>query len=191
VTPIQPDDAYSAAQRLFRQKRYSEALSAYLDLANAGDPEAQAHVGWMYSVGKGTAIDRDKSLAWFLKAAASGSTMGSFGCGKAALSREAWKEALAWFHHGADKGHGPSLLWLGLAYLRGYGVPVSLTQGLEYLEKSAATGNFFAKREIALLMLRGKLGLLKVPVGLGLLLASIVGAVAQAIRDRNTERLVG
>jgi len=191
VTPSQPEDAYGAAQRLFRQKRYSEALSAYLDLANAGDPGAQAYVGWMYWGGMGTAVDKDKGFEWYRKAAASGSALGAFCCGRAAWSRGSWKEAIEWFERGAEKGHGASLLWLGLTYVRGYGVPTDLHRGLEYLQKSAAAGNFFAKREIALLMLRGKQGLRKVPAGLALLVRGAWEAFAQLRRDRNSDTLLG
>src|SRR5260221_8116706 len=100
-------DAYRTAELLVRKRRFSEALQIYLDLAKGGDAGAQAYVGWMYWEGKGTTVDKDKGLEWYRKSAASGSALGAFCCGKAAVSRGAWEEARSWFENGADQGYGP------------------------------------------------------------------------------------
>jgi hypothetical protein len=37
---------------------------------------------------------------------------------------------------------------------------------VQYLERAAEAGNFFARRELALMMMRGEFGILRIPLGL-------------------------
>lgn len=60
------------AEKALRAKEFDKAFPVYAKLANAGNPEAQFHVGRMYWYGDGTAVDLAKSQAWLQKAAASG-----------------------------------------------------------------------------------------------------------------------
>lgn len=65
-------DELSDANALFAKKAYPEALQKYTRLANAGNPEAQQHLGEMYWYGEAGAVDEAKAQAWFRKAAAKG-----------------------------------------------------------------------------------------------------------------------
>ncbi|MGZ8288876.1 MAG: tetratricopeptide repeat protein [Telluria sp.] len=62
----------AAANALFAKKSYPQALQMYTKLANAGNVEAQQHLGEMYLYGEAGAVDLAKSEAWFTKAAAKG-----------------------------------------------------------------------------------------------------------------------
>ena len=65
-------DELADANALFAKKSYPEALQKYTKLANAGNPEAQLHMGEMYLYGEAGAIDLPKAEAWFKKSAAKG-----------------------------------------------------------------------------------------------------------------------
>ncbi len=65
-------DELSDANALFAKKAYPEALQKYTRLANAGNPEAQQHLGEMYWYGEAGAVDEARAQAWFRKAAAKG-----------------------------------------------------------------------------------------------------------------------
>jgi len=65
-------DPLADANALFAKKSYAEALQMYTKLANAGNPEAQLHMGEMHLYGEAGAIDLVKAEAWFRKSAAKG-----------------------------------------------------------------------------------------------------------------------
>jgi TPR repeat protein len=65
-------DELADANALFARKAYPQALQLYAKLANAGNVEAQRHLGEMYWYGEAGAIDDAKADSWFRKAAAKG-----------------------------------------------------------------------------------------------------------------------
>jgi hypothetical protein len=65
-------DELADANALFAKKSYPEALQKYTKLANAGNVEAQQHLGEMYWYGEAGAVDEAKAESWFRKAAAKG-----------------------------------------------------------------------------------------------------------------------
>lgn len=65
-------DDLSDANALFAKKSYPEALKLYTKAANAGNAEAQLHLGEMHLYGEAGAIDLAKAEAWFKKSAAKG-----------------------------------------------------------------------------------------------------------------------
>lgn len=65
-------DPIGDANALFAKKSYPEAMQAYTKLANAGNAEAQLHLGEMYLYGEAGAIDLGKAEGWFKKSAAKG-----------------------------------------------------------------------------------------------------------------------
>jgi hypothetical protein len=60
------------AKALFEQKKYPEALALYTKLANAGNVEAQQHLGQMVWYGEAGAVDEARAQMWFQKAASKG-----------------------------------------------------------------------------------------------------------------------
>lgn len=65
-------DELADANALIQKKAYPQALQLYTKLANAGNPEAQLHLGEMYWYGEAGAIDNAKAESWFKKAAGKG-----------------------------------------------------------------------------------------------------------------------
>lgn len=60
------------ANTAFEKKDYATALKLYTKLANAGNVEAQQHLGEMYWYGEAGEADEAKAEGWFKKAAAKG-----------------------------------------------------------------------------------------------------------------------
>ena len=184
-------EAYRVADTLMAEKRFSEALNVYSGLASDGDTWAQCQVGWMHQEGVGVPKNSTLALQWFERAASLGSAQGTFYCGRVAAEQSRWDEAIKAFRRGAENEYGPALLWLGLIFIRGYGVEADLKKGLSFLERSAETGNYYARRELAMRMIKGKLGLRKIPAGLALLVGSVVAGVYQYISVGRDDRLNG
>ncbi|HYL22890.1 MAG TPA: tetratricopeptide repeat protein [Burkholderiales bacterium] len=188
-------ERYERARRLLDSGKpwhLREAYELYEQLAREGDPNCQVFVGWMSYEGRGTNKDEKLGLEWFRKAAAVGSPAGAFYCGRHAAKLRNYAEALRFFHQAAEKQYGPGLLWLGLAHVRGYGVPVNDEKGIGYLKRAAEAGNFFARRELALMMIRGKLGIANIVLGFLLLLCSAIAAVFHALSSKgHSEKLMG
>jgi TPR repeat protein len=185
------EERYSNAKKLLGEKRYEEAFQAYRMLANAGDPQCQVFLGWMYHEGLGTARDVVEARAWFEKAAVLGSKEGAFYCGRSAAASGKQEEAVEWFRKAASQEYGPALLWLGLAYVRGHGAPEDLPRGIAYLELAAKTGSYFAKRELAWLMIRGRLGVSSIPIGAMLLPYSVIAGIVSALWKGDSDKLIG
>ncbi len=56
----------------FAKKNYPQALQLYTKAANAGNAEAQLHMGEMYLYGEAGSVDMAKAESWFKKSAAKG-----------------------------------------------------------------------------------------------------------------------
>lgn len=65
-------DPIADANALFAKKSYPQAMQAYTKLANAGNAEAQLHLGEMHLYGEAGAVDLEKAEVWFKKSAAKG-----------------------------------------------------------------------------------------------------------------------
>jgi TPR repeat protein len=65
-------DELADANALFEKKSYPQALQLYTRLANAGNAEAQLHLGEMYWYGEAGEVDNAKAEAWFRKSSAKG-----------------------------------------------------------------------------------------------------------------------
>lgn len=65
-------DELADANLLLAQKSYDKAFAIYQKLANAGNAEAQMHLGEMYWFGDGTAANLTEAKMWSEKSAASG-----------------------------------------------------------------------------------------------------------------------
>jgi hypothetical protein len=176
---------------LVRRGRFSEARAIYERLASEGDVNCQVFLGWLYYEGLGIAKDEARAFTFFRIAAEAGSSQGEFYCGRYTVKIGRHAEALSWFRRAASKGYGPALLWLGIMTVRGIGVEPNLGTGIEYLKRSAKTGNFLALRELSILMIQGRLGVLSIPVGFLLLSYSVLGGVCTAILKEDSNRLIG
>lgn len=72
AAPLVHADELADANGLFEKKQYAQALKLYTKLAQAGNVEAQQHLGEMYWYGEAGAVDDTAAQSWFAKAAAKG-----------------------------------------------------------------------------------------------------------------------
>jgi TPR repeat protein len=66
------------------------------------------------------------------------------------------KAALAWTRKGAEAGNPPGQHNLGLAYLRGEGVPQDTQKALDWFRKAAEQGHTLSQHQLASLLFFGK-----------------------------------
>jgi TPR repeat protein len=78
---------------------------------------------------------------------------------------------------------------LALMYLRGNGVEKDIDRGHDLLERAAASGHIFSKRNLASLLIRGDYGISKVPRGLLLFMSALKDALTVVPTDPHSDRL--
>jgi len=195
MTNSRSREPYHRARELLKGNHFAEAFAAYEELARAGDVQSQIYAAWMLHEGHGILRDKERALSWFERAATLGSKEGAFYCGRIAFGRNDYEKGLRWFRQAAAQEYGPALLWLGLAHVRGLGVATDRAKGIRFLERAADTGNFFAKRELALMMIRGEFGVLKILVGLVMFpwwaAVAIVDGLGRSPSSSQSDRVMG
>lgn len=77
VVPAMASDVDDAVEAM-RAGNFAEAYCVLKPYAEAGDPEAQYNIGWMYLNGYGLAMNDSRALEWWKKASDQGYTDASF-----------------------------------------------------------------------------------------------------------------
>lgn len=114
--------------------------------AEAGDVQAQYHLGMMYGQGINTRPDMDKAYYWMLKAAQGGIVFAmnnvgyllqhGLGCS------QDLRAAFNWYLKAADMGLPPALMNVYHCYSNGAGVEKDPAVAVKYLEKAADLPGF-------------------------------------------------
>ncbi len=103
------------------------AMRLLRPLAEAGDADAQADLGWMFANGRGAPRDLAQALAWRRKAADQGNAIAEFSLGLMYSEGQGvgqdFAEAAKWTRKAADQGHAGAALSLGLMLRQGRGAP--------------------------------------------------------------------
>ena len=139
-----------------------------LPFAQAGNAEAQYHLGLAYKTGDGVPggadfqlkalkegcvhppiFDAEKMAYWFQKAAEQGHSDAQFWLGVSYYRNEGvpWDEnkAVYWWQKSAEQGHSDAQFWLGLSYYKNEGVPWDENKAVYWWQKSAEQGNALAQ----------------------------------------------
>ncbi|MHB8524467.1 MAG: trypsin-like peptidase domain-containing protein [Limisphaerales bacterium] len=121
-------------------------------LAEKGDAEAQAHLGWAYHSGNGVQQDYAEGVKWYRKAADQGNSYAQLNMGFAyALGRGVemdLKQAGAWYQKAADQGDVMAIgfLWnIGWNFASGDGVEKDLAEAVKWYRKAAEKGDVQAQ----------------------------------------------
>jgi len=182
-------EEHEAAAALFEKGDYGRALDRYRELAERGSTYAQVFLGWMYHVGRGVEKDPDEAHRWYQRAADADSADGQFYLGILQWEKENYRAAVEWLEKAASRGHLPALVRLGDLYLVGAGVGVDRERAYRLFEEAARGGHLVAQREIAVRMIKGELGVMRIPQGL-YALARVLWRVARlASKDPQNEKL--
>ena len=134
-----------------------------LPFAQAGNAEAQYHLGLAYKTGDGVPggadfqlkalkegcvhppiFDAEKMAYWFQKAAEQGHSDAQFWLGLSYYKNEGvpWDEnkAVYWFQKSAEQGNAGAQNNLGVMYEKGQGIPLDYKKAVYYYQKSAEQG---------------------------------------------------
>ncbi len=98
-----------AGRRALTNNDYDEALKQFKPLAEAGDSEAQSHLGSLYYVGKGVNKDLTEAYNWYKKSADQGNMDAQYSVGNMYLLGEGVEQnnadATKWYTLASEQGH--------------------------------------------------------------------------------------
>lgn len=147
-------DALAAAVAALQRKHYPEAVRLLEPLAQAGDPQAQLHLGTLYYHGHGVRESDALAMQWFERAARQGlaeaqfqaGNMHAYGLVAVAADVDALRLAAQWYFEAARQGHADAQYSLGILFLTGSGVTQSAKEAEKWIARAAAQGHADARR---------------------------------------------
>lgn len=143
-TPRHADEDFSRARMAFLFGKYQFSYGIWKELAQAGHPDSQASLGWMYQTGKGVKKNRAISLKWYRKAAAQNHPIAQNNLG--VLYEQGWgvkknpKFAVRWYRESAEWGYSYGQHNLGVALYYGRGIKKNKQEGIFWLDLAAMQG---------------------------------------------------
>jgi TPR repeat protein/predicted secreted protein len=144
-------DIYSASNALSRGD-YETAVKEFTRLAEKGDDNAQANLGYMYYAGEGVPQDYEKAVYWYRKAATQGNKDAQYNLAVSYAFGEGTKqdltEAAIWYRRAGEQDHVVSQYSLAISYAYGEGVPQDLKEASRWFKKAADKG--YARAQVHL-----------------------------------------
>jgi hypothetical protein len=179
----------SNAHELLDAGKYDEAARRFTELAAAGDASANLHLGWMAQKGLGSQADLVKAEQFYLRAHAQGLAEAAYYLGTLYRSMNRARDALRYLEEAASKAHPSAAYWAYVMYQEGEGVPRDEDKAARFLERAAELGHIFARRDLAKRMMRGRLGVGKIPSGLYNFIANVFQSARLAASNPEDTRL--
>jgi TPR repeat protein len=133
------------------------AIVGFENLAERGSIASMLHLGSGYLQGIPEKND-EKAMHWYLLASNQGHVQASMIYGRICINARYYVEAKRIYEKMALAGDVEATYFLGKAHLAAKAPGFSQEQGIYLLKKSSDLGHPFASRDLALLMLTGKLG---------------------------------
>ena len=123
---------------------FARAASIFTTLAERGDAEAQAHIGYMTYQGEGVPVDKAKAVQWYRKAALQGNRDAQYNLAVAyafgdGVARNG-AEALLWYRRAAEQGSAVAQYSLGVSYALGEGAAQSDEEAVKWYSAAAEQG---------------------------------------------------
>ncbi len=126
----------------------ADDLQDGLTAAQAGDADAQYHLGWMYFVGDGVIQDSAEAARWYRLAADQGHATAQHNLGMMYVTGFFGildgAEAARWYRLAADQGNAFAQYHLGVMYRDGTGVPGDFVTAHMWLNIAAENGDEYA-----------------------------------------------
>jgi TPR repeat protein len=120
-------EGLDAAVEAFDAGDYTTARSEAFPLAEDGDADAQAMIGFLYATGRGVAQDYVEAARWYRLSAEQGNADAQSRTGFFLYTGQGvpqdYEEALRWYRLAAEQGNAIAQLYLGRMYGLGHGVP--------------------------------------------------------------------
>ena len=118
-------DKLRAGLAAMERQHYATAMRSWSDLAEAGDPEAQHNIGYMYEEGLGVTQQYDVAMEWYRRAASGGLAEADHNLGMMYVdghgAAKSWAQGLIHFRKAAEKGLTESRYMIALSYFEGEG----------------------------------------------------------------------
>jgi len=184
-----PRDVNATIAEHLEKGQYTEAFEKSRLLAERGSTTAQVFVGWMYQVGRGVKKDLEEAGRWYKNAADAGFAEGQFYLGRLHLDRGNYQEAIHWIVKAASQNHMPALFRLADLYDVGEGVHVDREKAYQLFEQAAKMGHVFAQKEIAVKMIKGHFGIMRIPEGFHNLARALWSGCRLTWKDPYSDRL--
>ena len=130
----------------YKSGNYRVAYVELRPLADQGDANAQAFLGFMYEEGKGVTRSYATARSWYEKAAEQGNATAEYqlyllySSGGPGLQKDS-KKAAAWTMRAAEHGHAKAQYQLGQMYESGTSVPKDDAAALAWTRKAAEQGD--------------------------------------------------
>ncbi len=138
-------DALNEGYDAYERGDYSAAFRAWRPLAEAGNPESQYNLGYMYDNGEGLPVDDIQAAHWYRRAAEQGHVTAQFNLGVMYDYGEGVTEdrgeAAYWYREAAEQDHAGAQYNLGFMYDEGIGIPLDDTQAVYWYRRAAEQGN--------------------------------------------------
>ena len=179
----------SSAYDLLDAGKYDEAARRFTELAAAGDASANLHLGWMAQKGMGSQADLAKAEQLYLRAHAQGASDAAYYLGTLYRSMNRARDALRYLEEAASKGNPSAAYWAYVMYHDGEGIPQDEQKATQLLQRAADLGHTFARRDLAKWMIRGKLGIGRIPSGLYNFIANVFQSARLASSNTEDMRL--
>ncbi|MCP5144352.1 MAG: sel1 repeat family protein [Gammaproteobacteria bacterium] len=121
------------------------AANAFQVLAEAGNPLAQAHLGYMYYVGEGVRRDLVEAVQWYRRAAEQGNADAQYNLGVAYAFGEGVErdpeQAALWYQRASERNHALAQYSLGTAYAFGEGIAQDDGAAASWYRRAAMQNN--------------------------------------------------
>ena len=180
-------DEYLEAENYFNEGDYDNAFKKYEVLANQGSVDSQIFLGWMYQQGIGTNQDFNEAENWYNKAASCDSAEALFYLGKLNAVRGDETSARKFYEDSAKHSYSPALFRLGWYYEFGKGIPKDINKALDYYTSASNLGHIFAKKHLAILLIKGARGFFNIFYGVLLLLQVLITGPFIGAKDPHSD----
>ncbi|HEY2469607.1 MAG TPA: tetratricopeptide repeat protein [Terracidiphilus sp.] len=132
------------------------AAQSYEKAANAGDPDAQNQIGYLYQTGIGVPQNMERAVHWYQLSAANGSLNGkvnlavTYVWGLGVRANPQLGESL--LQEASGKGSGIAAAYLGDIYLAGIGFASDRTKAIANYERGVRLHSYYAEYKLGLLL---------------------------------------
>jgi hypothetical protein len=129
-------------------QKYEEAVEWFKKAADEGYAPGLDAMGFLYQMGQGVPLDREKAFEYYEKAAEAGDEQGLFhlgACYSAGIGiKKDQRKAVHYWGKAAESGHASAAFNLGVRFEQGNTVPQDKRRALGLFEKAASKGHLGA-----------------------------------------------
>lgn len=170
---------------------YAGARGIYESLVASGCSYAMVQLGYMEQVGKGATQNLERAEALFRDAGQNGSQLGSYYLSLLLVATKREEQGFHIMKELAEHSYLPAINRLGMMYHDGVGCNRDANAAAHYKSYAAKYGHLYAKRWVALEMLKGRRGLIQVPKGFLMLITTTLTIFWTAWRTPTDVRVQG